>query len=144
MRKTYKSAAYTQIIVLACLTLFNGGTMGNASSNANIFPCEGHHCGCNSVSDCIKNCCCATDENQNSFQQHGKGKKQGLQSFIGSLTCNTGNNTVFTIFFPCKYVVEEHSHLQELSFLCFAFNNNALFISKIIASPPKIPPRLLA
>src|ERR1700682_5343566 len=65
--------AITALALMAYLATLWGYPVAPIQNTSGIpFPCQGHHCGCQSAEQCWKHCCCYTHTERLAWaQQHG-------------------------------------------------------------------------
>lgn len=142
MIKSGKIIAYIQIVVILCSVLYNVGITINCPKKPVVFPCKKYDCGCKLEVDCIKNCCCLPYDNYEKDQNDVKKQKNGFQSFISSLRCKSGNNTIAFINIKLEYILKDRFNIPPITFLCFFINDTLAHLHEVMVSPPEKPPRI--
>ena len=141
MSKINKVIACIQILIFLCLILCSGGVTISLSGKSGAFPCKDHACGCKSEADCKTHCCCSPQGNPSASQYGVKKRKDSLQSFISSLRCKSGNDTIACINAELKYVLEGYFVIPPITFFWFLAGDILAHIREVMVSPPEKPPR---
>lgn len=132
---------YTQILLVVCMTLCNGGIAVCFPGKSEEFPCKGHQCGCRSESDCRAHCCCKLNKDLVMFQDNVHGRKNGLHVVISGVNCKYGDSPLKGIIFTVKYILEVKVQSEKEFFLCFFSHDTSIRIPEMSVSPPEKPPR---
>ena len=141
MSKINKVIACIQILIFLGLALCNGGITVGSLGKSDEFPCKEHVCGCKSEADCKTHCCCSPQGNPSASQYGVKKRKDSLQSFISSLRCKSGNDTIACINAELKYVLEGYFVIPPITFFCFLAGDTLAHLREVMVSPPEKPPR---
>ena len=141
MNRIKNSIACFQILIMVFLALCSAGIVINPPKKQVAFSCMDHECGCKSEADCRTNCCCFPAGDRLVSQNDAKQQRNGYHSFISSLQCKSGSNTLAFIKSNLKYIEEYSAIDYRLTFLCFLCNDPFIQPCEPVVSPPEKPPR---
>ncbi|OOP55704.1 MAG: hypothetical protein AYP45_13245 [Candidatus Brocadia carolinensis] len=144
MSKINKIFVSIQILIFLSLTLCSSGVTFVSQGKSGEFPCKGHACGCKSATDCMSHCCCSPQGNSLAAQQGIKKQKDSIQSFISSLKCKSGSDTITFTNAELKYTLEDDFVITRIKFFCFLANDTQVHLCEPPVSPPEKPPRCSA